>query len=578
MLMTLLRDHLKPYWRTISAIVLLQLIQTLASLYLPSLNADIIDNGVAIGDTGHIMRVGGFMLVITVLQITATITAVYLAAKTAMGLGRDVRASVFTRVQKFSARELAHFGAPSLITRNTNDVQQVQMVVLLSFTIMIMAPIMLVGGVVMALRQDVTLSWLLVVIIPVLVTAVLLIARKLGPLFKQMQNRIDRVNTVLREQITGIRVVRAFVRDEHEHGRFEVANAQLTSTSISIGRLMALLFPTVMLVMNLSSAAVLWFGGQRIDSQEMQIGALTAFLTYIVQILMAVMMAVMMFVLVPRAAVSAERIQEVLNTESSVIAPPDPVREMPRRGSVEMSAVEFHYPGAEEPVLRNISFSAHRGKTTAIIGSTGAGKTTLIQLIPRLFDATAGTVYVGGVPVAELEPKVLGEAIGYVPQRPYLFTGTVASNLRYGNPHAPDAELWQALEIAQAADFVADMPDQLQAPISQGGTNVSGGQRQRLSIARAIVRKPDIYLFDDSFSALDVSTDAALRAALSTITAQATTIVVGQRVSTIRNADEILVLDAGEIVGSGTHEYLLETCRTYQEIVASQMDAQEAAQ
>ncbi|HLS04169.1 MAG TPA: ABC transporter ATP-binding protein [Actinomycetales bacterium] len=578
MLMTLLRDHLKPYWRTISAIVLLQLIQTLASLYLPSLNADIIDNGVAVGDTGHIMRVGGFMLVITVLQITATITAVYLAAKTAMGLGRDVRASVFTRVQKFSARELAHFGAPSLITRNTNDVQQVQMVVLLSFTIMIMAPIMLVGGVVMALRQDVTLSWLLVVIIPVLVTAVLLIARKLGPLFKQMQNRIDRVNTVLREQITGIRVVRAFVRDEHEHGRFEVANAQLTSTSISIGRLMALLFPTVMLVMNLSSAAVLWFGGQRIDSQEMQIGALTAFLTYIVQILMAVMMAVMMFVLVPRAAVSAERIQEVLNTESSVIAPPDPVREMPRRGSVEMSAVEFHYPGAEEPVLRNISFSAHRGKTTAIIGSTGAGKTTLIQLIPRLFDATAGTVYVGGVPVAELEPKVLGEAIGYVPQRPYLFTGTVASNLRYGNPHAPDAELWQALEIAQAADFVADMPDQLQAPISQGGTNVSGGQRQRLSIARAIVRKPDIYLFDDSFSALDVSTDAALRAALSTITAQATTIVVGQRVSTIRNADEILVLDAGEIVGSGTHEYLLETCRTYQEIVASQMDAQEAAQ
>lgn len=576
MLLNLLRVHLKPYWGTISAIVALQLVQTLATLYLPNMNADIIDNGVVVGDIGHIMRVGGLMLVVTLLQITAAITAVYLAARTAMGLGRDVRTSVFTKVQKFSARELANFGAPSLITRSTNDVQQVQMVVLLSFTIMIMAPIMLVGGVIMALRQDVTLSWLLVVIIPVLVISVLLIARKLGPLFKQMQLRIDRVNTVLREQITGIRVVRAFVRDEHENERFDVANAELTATSISIGRLMSLLFPTVMLVMNLSSVAVLWFGGKRIDAEAMQIGALTAFLTYIVQILMAVMMAVMMFVLVPRAAVSAERIEEVLNTESTVVPPAEPVSEMPDRGRVEMNGVEFHYPGAEEPVLHDISFTATRGKTTAIIGSTGAGKTTLMQLIPRLFDATAGTVSVGGVSVRDLDPKVLGEAIGYVPQRPYLFTGTVASNLRYGNPEATDDELWQALEIAQASDFVRDMPEQLEAPIAQGGTNVSGGQRQRLSIARAIVRNPDIYLFDDSFSALDVSTDAALRAALSTITGQATTIIVGQRVSTIRSADEILVLDEGQIVGRGTHLHLLETCQTYQEIVASQMDAQEA--
>lgn len=576
MLVNLLRVHLKPYWRSISVIVVLQLMQTLASLYLPNLNADIIDNGVAVGDTGHIIRVGGLMLIVTLLQITATICAVYLAARTAMGLGRDIRASVFNRVQKFSARELAHFGAPSLITRNTNDVQQVQMVVLLSFTIMIVAPIMLVGGVIMALRQDVTLSWLLVIIIPVLVTAVLLIARKLGPLFKQMQKRIDRVNTVLREQITGIRVVRAFVRDEHEHERFGNANADLTSTAISIGRLMSLMFPTVMLVMNLSSVAVLWFGGQRIDAGAMQVGALTAFLTYIVQILMAVMMAVMMFVLVPRAAVSAERIEEVLNTESAVVIPTDPVTEMPHRGQLKMTNVGFHYPGAEEPVLSDISFTAEQGKTTAIIGSTGSGKTTLIQLIPRLFDATAGTVEVGGVPVRDLAPEVLGQAIGYVPQRPYLFTGTVASNLRYGKPDATDEELWHALEIAQASDFVRDMPEQLDAPISQGGTNVSGGQRQRLSIARAIVRQPDIYLFDDSFSALDVSTDAALRSALESVTEQVTTIIVGQRVSTIRNADEILVLDEGQIVGRGTHEHLLETCQTYQEIVASQMDAQEA--
>src|SRR5690625_2941258 len=436
MLINLLRVHLRPYWGTISAIVALQLVQTLATLYLPNLNADIIDNGVAVGDTGHILRVGGFMLIITLLQIAAAISAVYMAAKTAMSLGRDVRASVFARVQKFSARELAHFGAPSLITRNTNDVQQVQMVVLLSFTIMIMAPIMLVGGVIMALRQDVTLSWLLVVIIPVLVTAVLLIARKLGPLFKQMQLRIDRVNTVLREQISGIRVVRAFVRDEHEHARFEIANADLTRTSISIGRYMALLFPTVMLVMNASSVAVLWFGGQRIDNEAMQVGALTAFLTYIVQILMAVMMAVMMFVLVPRAAVSAERVQDVLRTDSSVILPPNPIREMPEPGRMELRNVEFHYPGAEEPVLYDISFTAQQGKPTAIIGSTGSGKSTLIQLIPRLFDATAGTVTVGGVPVRGLDPGELGQANRYASNRRYVSNGAVDTEFRARSPQA----------------------------------------------------------------------------------------------------------------------------------------------
>lgn len=576
MLLSLLRAHLRPYSAAISGIIILQLAQTLATLYLPSLNADIIDNGVAVGDTGHILRIGAVMLGITLLQIIAAISAVYFAAKTAMRLGRDIRRSLFEHVQSFSARELSEFGAPSLITRNTNDVQQVQMVVLLSFTIMIIAPIMLVGGVIMALRQDVKLSGLLLVVIPVLVVTVALIARRLAPLFRQMQGRIDRVNTVLREQITGIRVVRAFVRDAYEHARFEKANAELTRTSISIGRLMALMFPTVMLVMNLSSAAVLWFGGQRIDGGDMHVGALTAFLTYIMQILMAVMMAVMMFVLVPRAAVSAERIQEVLRTPTTILPPSTGVNEMPTPGTVEFRNVGFKYPGAEEPVLRNISFTVHPGETLAIIGSTGAGKTTLIQLIPRLFDASSGLVCIGGVNVRDLDPEVLQQAVGYVPQRPYLFSGTVASNLLYGREGATESEMWRALETAQAREFVEDMTDGLQASISQGGNNVSGGQRQRLSIARAIIRRPDVYLFDDSFSALDVTTDAALRAGLEKETQNSAVIIVGQRVSTIRTADEILVLDDGEIVGRGTHEQLLKDSVTYQEIVNSQLDAEES--
>lgn len=577
MLIDLLRRHLRPYLGVVGLVVILQFAQALAMLYLPSLNADIIDQGVAVGDTGRIVQLGGVMLGVTILQIACAILAVYFGARTAMALGRDVRESVFTRVQTFSSREVAQFGAPSLITRSTNDVQQVQMVVLLSFTIMLTAPIMLVGGVVMALRQDVELSGLLLVIVPVLVTIVALIARKMVPLFKKMQRRIDRVNTVLREQITGIRVVRAFVRDEHEQQRFGVANAELTDVSLRIGRLMALMFPTVMLVMNASSVAVLWFGGHRIDSGMMEIGSLTAFLSYIMQILMSVMMAVMMFVMIPRAAVSAERIQEVLRTETSVVLPKNPVRELTTRGLVELSGVEFRYPGAEDAVLRNINLTASVGRTTAIIGSTGSGKTTLLQLIPRLFDATDGTVKIGGVDVRDLDPHALGGVIGLVPQQPYLFTGTVASNLRYGKPDATDDELWHALEVAQARHFVEAMPEGLNAPIAQGGTNVSGGQRQRLAIARALVRKPQIYLFDDSFSALDVKTDAALRAALAAETKDATVIIVGQRVSTIRSADEILVIDDGEIVGAGTHDELLETCQTYHEIVMSQLSAQEAA-
>ena len=576
MLLSLLRTHLRPYGAAICGIIVLQLAQTLATLYLPNLNADIIDNGVAVGDTGHILRIGAVMLGITLLQIISAISAVYFAAKTAMRLGRDIRRSVFEHVQSFSARELSEFGAPSLITRNTNDVQQVQMVVLLSFTIMIIAPIMLVGGVIMALRQDVKLSGLLLVVIPILVTTVALIARKLAPLFRQMQKRIDRVNTVLREQITGIRVVRAFVRDTYEHRRFEKANDELTRTSISIGRLMALMFPTVMLVMNLSSAAVLWFGGQRIDGGDMHVGALTAFLTYIMQILMAVMMAVMMFVLLPRAAVSAERIQEVLRTRTTVVPPSKGIVDMPSPGTVEFREVEFKYPGAQAPVLRDISFTVHPGETLAIIGSTGAGKTTLIQLIPRLFDASSGQVSIGGVNIRDLEPDTLQQAVGYVPQRPYLFSGTVASNLLYGRKGASESEMWRALETAQAREFVEDMTNGLQASISQGGNNVSGGQRQRLSIARAVIRRPDVYLFDDSFSALDITTDAALRADLEKVTQKSAVIIVGQRISTIRTADEILVLDDGEIVGRGTHEHLLKDCVTYQEIVNSQLDAEES--
>jgi ATP-binding cassette subfamily B protein len=570
MLIKLLREYLRPYTWLLLVLVGLQLVATMASLYLPSLNADIIDKGVATGDTGYIVSLGGWMLAVTLVQIACSIAAVYFGARSAMGFGRDVRSAVFHRVGTFSAREVNQFGAPSLITRNTNDVQQVQMLVLMTCTMLVGAPIMLVGGVIMALRQDVGLSWLMVVSIPVLVIAIGLIVIRMVPQFRAMQTRIDVVNRVLREQLSGIRVVRAFVRERDEAQRFAEANRALTETALRAGRLMVLIFPTVMLILNGSSLAVLWFGAGRVNSGEMQIGALTAFLMYLMLILVSVMMATFMAIMIPRAAVSADRIGEVLKTESSVVPPAHPVREVKVRAELELRDVEFRYPGAAEPVLRNISFRSTAGQTTAIIGSTGAGKTTLVSLVARLFDATSGDVLIDGVSVRDLDPELLWNRIGLVPQKSYLFTGTVASNLRYGNPQATDDELWEALEVAQARDFVEAMPGGLDALIAQGGTNVSGGQRQRLSIARALVRKPEIYLFDDSFSALDLATDARLRAALRPRTAQATVVVVSQRVSTIAGADQIVVLDDGAIVGLGTHQELLESCPTYVEIVSSQ--------
>ncbi|WP_329019109.1 ABC transporter ATP-binding protein/permease [Micromonospora rifamycinica] len=570
MLISLLRRYLRPYHRPLGLVVLLQFVGTMASLYLPSLNADIIDLGVARGDTDYIIRTGGWMLVVSLVQIACSVAAVYFGARTAMAFGRDLRSAIFGQVNRFSAREVAHFGAPSLITRNTNDVQQVQMLVLTSCTMLVAAPIMSVGGVVMALREDIGLSWLMLVSVPVLAVTLGMVIRRMVPGFRLMQTRIDTVNRVLREQITGIRVVRAFVREPYETQRFGVANADLTATALQVGRLMALIFPLVMLVLNVSSVAVLWFGAQRVDSGQIQIGALTAFLAYLMQILMAVMMATFMLMLVPRAAVCAERVAEVLNTESSVVPSTAPVTDVDGHGELELRGVAFQYPGASAPVLHDISFRATPGRTTAVIGSTGAGKTTLLSLIPRLVDPTAGQVLVDGVDVRDLAPEELWRRIGLVPQKPYLFTGTVASNLRYGNPDATDDELWTALEIAQARDFVAQMSGGLDAPIAQGGTNVSGGQRQRLAIARALVRKPEIYLFDDSFSALDLGTDARLRAALRPVTAEAAVVIVAQRVSTIIDADQIIVLEDGGVVGMGRHDELLDDCPTYAEIVASQ--------
>jgi ATP-binding cassette subfamily B multidrug efflux pump len=578
MLVRLLRQYLAPYRSGVVAILLLQLVQTIATLYLPSLNADIIDNGVAVGNTHYILQVGAVMLGVSVLQVACAVTAVYFGARTAMALGRDVREGVFTHVQEFSAREVGKFGAPTLIIRTTNDVQQMQMVVLLTFTMMVSAPIMLIGGVIMALRQDVALSGLLVVIVPVLGGAIALIVSRMVPYFRVMQKKIDAINRVLREQIAGIRVIRAFVRERRESERFAEASTDLFETSLRVGRLMALMFPVVMLIMNASSVAVMWFGAQRIDSGQMQIGALTAFLSYIMYILMAVMMASMMFVMVPRAMVSAERIGEVLDTPTSVLPPISPVA-LPtaRHGRLELRDVEFRYPGAEQAVLRGIGLVVETGKTTAIIGSTGSGKTTLVNLVPRLFDVTEGAVLLDGIDVRDLEPDSLWSAIGLVPQKPYLFSGTVASNLRYGREDATDDELWHALEVAQARGFVEEMPEGLAAPIAQGGTNVSGGQRQRLAIARALVRRPSIYLFDDAFSALDFATDAALRAALVPETRDSAVVIVAQRVATIRHADQIVVLEEGEVVGSGTHAELMASSTTYREIVFSQISEEEAA-
>jgi ATP-binding cassette subfamily B protein len=573
MLIALLRRYLRPYRRPLLAVVTLQFIGTMASLYLPSLNADIIDQGVARGDTGYIVRTGGWMLLVTLVQIVCSVIAVFFGARAAMSMGRDLRAGVFHRVGEFSGREVAKFGAPSLITRTTNDVLQVQTLVVIGCTMLVAAPIMCVGGIVMALQQDVNLSWLLVVSVPVMVVAIGLIMRKMIPQFRLVQGRIDGLNRVLREQIAGIRVVRAFVREPQERERFGVANDELTEASLTAGRLQALIFPTVMLVFNTSSVAVLWFGASAIDGGDLQIGAMTAFLAYLMQILMAVMMATFMLLMVPRAAVSADRISEVLATESSVVAPVDGVTDAELRGQVELRDVRYAYPGAAVPVLCDINLTAIAGQTTAIIGSTGAGKTTLLSLIPRLFDVAGGAVLVDGVDVREWEPDALRRRIAIVPQKPYLFSGTVASNLRYGDPDATDDELWRYLEIAQARDFVAAMPEGLYAPIAQGGTNVSGGQRQRLAIARALVRRPEVYLFDDAFSALDLGTDARLRAALQPVVADAAVIVVAQRVSTIVDADQIIVLEDGVVHGVGRHDELLETCPTYAEIVASQLSA-----
>jgi ATP-binding cassette subfamily B multidrug efflux pump len=577
MLIRLMRTYLRPYTQPLLAVVALQAVGTIAALYLPSLNADIIDNGIAKGNTGYIVARGGWMLSVSLVQIACSIAAVYFGARTAMSFGRDLRTAIFHRVGTFSGREVAHFGAPSLITRNTNDVQQVQMLVVTTCTMLIAAPIMCVGGVIMALREDVGLSWLMVVSVPVLVLSIGLIVRRMVPQFRLMQTRIDVVNRVLREQISGIRVVRAFVREPVEVERFGAANSALTETALRAGRLMTLIFPTVMLVLNASSVAVLWFGASRVESGQMQIGALTAFLAYLLQILMSVMMATFMLIMVPRAAVCAERIQEVLDTESSVLAPAEPVTAVGSRAELELRDVSFQYPGAAEPVLSQVSFRVGPGQTTAIIGSTGSGKTTLASLLPRLFDVTSGAVLVDGIDVRALAPDLLWSRIGLVPQRPYLFSGTIASNLRYGDPDATDEELWTALDVAQARDFVEAMPGGLEARIAQGGTNVSGGQRQRIAIARALVHTPEIYIFDESFSALDIGTDARLRTALRSVTETAAVVIVAQRVSTIADADQIVVLDAGGVVGIGRHDELIESCPTYAEIVQSQLSVEDAA-
>ena len=577
MLLRLVRTHLRPYRRQLAVVVGLQFVGTVVMLYLPKINADIIDKGIVNGDTGYIMRHGGLMLAVSLLQILCSIAAVWFSARTAMAFGRDVRAAIFHRVGSFSAREVQHFGAPSLITRETNDVQQVQMLVLMGGTLMVASPIMMVGGIIMALNVNAGLAWLVVLVVPVLATSIGFIVSRMVPSFRLMQERVDEVNRLLREQITGVRVVRAFVRERHETARFAAANEDLTDVSIRAGRWLAGMFPTVMLVANVASVAVLWFGGHRVESGQMEVGELTAYLSYLMQIVMSVMMATFMMMMIPRSAVCADRIVEVLETDSSVVAAADPVGDVHERGTIRFEDVEFTHPGADVPVVRGVSLEARPGETLAIIGSTGAGKTTMLNLVPRLYDVTAGRVLVGGVDVRRLDQDVLWSRLGLVPQRAFLFTGTVASNLRYGKPDATEQEMWEALEIAQARDFVEAMPDGLEARISQGGSNLSGGQRQRLAIARAVIRRPEIYLFDDSFSALDLATDARLRAALAPVTRDATVLIVAQRVSTIRDADQILVVEDGLVVGRGTHASLLESCTTYQEIVASQLSAEEAA-
>ncbi len=576
MLGKLLVRYLSPAWPLIVAVVVFQLAQSIASLWLPTLNADIIDNGVVTGDIPYIWSTGGVMLIVSLVQVVCAIVAVYFGSRLAMGMGRDLRGDLFHRVVAFSQREVGQFGAPSLITRNTNDVQQVQMLVQVSATLMISAPMLAIGGVIMAVSQDVGLSWLMAVAIPVLLIIVGLIVWRMVPAFTLMQTRIDRVNQIMREQLSGIRVVRAFVRERQERARFERASDDVKDTALRAGNLMALMFPAVMLVMNLSSVAVIWFGAFQVQNNGVQIGTLFAFLTYLMQILMGVMMATFMFVMIPRAAVCANRIGEVLEAEPSVSAPAVAASAPAPEGRIEFDHVDFAYPGAEEAVLHDLTFTIEPGTTTAVIGSTGSGKTTLISLVPRLFDVTAGSVRIDGVDVRDYDPDELWTRVGLVPQRAFLFSGTIASNLRYGDRDATDEQLWRALELAQGADFVRAMPDGLEAQIAQGGTNVSGGQRQRLAIARALVKRPEVYIFDDSFSALDLRTDAELRRALDTQLPDATRLVVAQRVSTIQHADQIVVLDHGRVVGIGVHDDLVETCQTYREIVESQLAAEAA--
>ncbi len=572
----LLKTYLSPYRTQIAVVVVLVFVQAITTLYLPNLNADIINNGVAKGDIPYIWRTGGLMLIVTLLLGVASIIAVYWGSKTAMAFGRDVRSAIFRTVESFSQSEVNIFGAPSLITRNTNDVQQVQMLVAMGLNIMILAPVMMIGGVVMAMRQDVKLSSMLVFIVPLMAVIIGLMLRRALPLFQSMQKKIDRVNQVMREKLSGIRVIRAFVRNDYEERRFDAANTDLTQTQLQVTRLFALMMPLLMGIFNFSTIAIIWFGAYRVDA-GMPIGNLTAFLAYIMQILMSVMMAVLMFVMVPRAAASGARIKEVLDTEPSVNDPAVPVAETDIRGCIEFRNVEFRYPGAEESVLCAVSFSASPGEVTAIVGSTGSGKSTLINLIPRFYDVTGGTVLIDGVDIRDMERERLWSKIGFVPQKAFLFGGTIASNLRYGKEDASETEMWRALQVSQSKDFVSEMPEGLEASISQGGANVSGGQRQRLAIARALVKRPEVYVFDDSFSALDFKTDSRLRAALKHETAEATVIIVAQRVGTIMDADRIVVMDAGRVVGIGTHHELMDTCETYREIVYSQLSEEEVA-
>ncbi|QNJ91995.1 ABC transporter ATP-binding protein [Mycolicibacterium fluoranthenivorans] len=570
MLLALLRRYVRPYRGLLIVVATLQVISTLASLYLPTINADIIDQGVAKGDTPAIVRLGGVMLGVTALQVVCAVGAVFFGSRASVGFGRDLRSSIFRHVLGFSSTETARFGAPTLLTRTTNDVQQIQLLVQMTSTMLITAPIMGVGGIAMAVHQDAGLSWLLLISVPVLALANYLVIRHLLPIFRSMQRLIDGINRVLREQMAGIRVVRAFARESLERSRFDEANRALADTAITAGRWQAVMLPVTTLVINVSSVALIWFGGHRIDAGQMQVGSLIAFLAYFMQILMAVLLATLLLVLLPRASACAERITEVLGTHPQITDPAHPVRVDTLRGEVTLRGATFSYPGADRPVVQGVSLTARPGTVTAIVGSTGSGKSTLVSLIARQYDVTAGAVLVDGLDIRDYGTETLWSAIGLVPQRGYLFTGTIADNLRYGRSDATEDDMWTALRVAAADDFVRADPDGLQMRVAQGGINFSGGQRQRLAIARAVIRRPAVYLFDDAFSALDVRTDARVRAALREASADATVIIVSQRISTVAGADQVIVIEAGRVVGTGTHSSLLQDCPPYAEFVDSQ--------